>query len=96
MTSNVLLRRLGPAVAAAGRLRSLADVPGLPQVTPLMRRNDVEAGREAESNAADKRVRESHPGEIDLRVAPQEGAHLGVRSKELPERIAKGRRRRCS
>jgi hypothetical protein len=60
-------------------------------MTSLMGRNNVQARRKAESNAANKRVRESHTGQVDVRVAPQERAHLVVGRKELRDRIAKRR-----
>jgi hypothetical protein len=51
-------------------LRSLAHAPGLPQVASLMGCNDMQARREAESNAANERIREARPRQVDVRVAP--------------------------
>ena len=52
-----------------------------------MRRNHVQAGRKTEPNAADKRIRETHASQVDVRVPPQERAHIVLRSEELAGRI---------
>lgn len=48
-------------------LGRLADSPRLPQMTSLMRGNDMEPRRQAEPHAADERIREAHTGKIDIR-----------------------------
>ena len=56
--------------------------PRLPQVPALVRRDDVQAGGEAEPQTADERIGKAHAGEIDVGVAPQEPAHIVVRGQE--------------
>jgi hypothetical protein len=57
----------------------------------LVGRNDVQTRGQAESNAANERVGEAHSSQIDLRVAPQERAHLVLRGEKLAERIVQRR-----
>ncbi len=72
---------------------SLAHPPRLPEVTPLVRCDDVQTCGKTEANAADERVREVHAGQVGVRVAAQECADLVLRGEELPGRIAERRRR---
>ena len=59
-----------------------ANLPRLPQVPALVRRDDVQPGGEAEPQTADKRIGKAHAGEIDVGVASQERADLVLRGQE--------------
>jgi hypothetical protein len=54
---------------------------------PFVRREHVQAGRQAESNAADERIRETHTRQIDVGEITQERADFVVGTQELRHRI---------
>ena len=71
-----------------GELRRLSHARSLPEVTSLVRRDDVQPGGKAESNTADKGIREAYSGKIDVSVLPQKRAHLVLRCEELGHCVA--------
>ena len=60
-------RSATPTLRRNRPLGRLANSPRLPQMTSLMRGNDMEPRRQAEPHAADERIREAHTGKIDIR-----------------------------
>ena len=67
------------------------DAPRLPEVAPLVCRQHVKAGRQAETKPVDERVREAHAGEIDGRVRVQKRHHIALREEKLRECVAEQR-----
>src|SRR5687767_1799227 len=61
-------------------------------MTALVRGDYVQAGGEAESHAADERVRKADASEIDRGVAVDELANLVLRCQELRRRVRQRRR----
>ena len=73
------------------RLRGAANVPRLQQMPTFVRGDDVEACREAVSEASDERVREAHAGEVDAGVSAEEASHVFLRREKRRHRLGEGR-----
>jgi hypothetical protein len=55
-----------------------AHTPRLPEVTALVRGDDVEAGGQAEAHSWHEWVRKSHAGQIQVGVRAQERAYVAL------------------
>ena len=68
MDGGARLSSVGSESVLRVLLKSSVHSPSLPQMTPLVRGDNVQARSQAKADAPEERILESDPGQIQVRV----------------------------